>query len=87
MDKELMLAFDFKKAPADLKSAGETHKTNAVRLEKAKAQHAKWTEELKAAQALYDESGKVFRQRINAWDPNNISGDGLIETPATPVKG
>lgn len=67
MDKEIALAFNFKDAPEDVVAAGEAHRENFVRLEKAKNQVALWTAELESARSDSGKTLKVFQERINSW--------------------
>lgn len=69
IDKKLALAFDFKDAPAAVKDAGQAHRDNWKRLEKANDQFSKWKSERAAAQAAYEASQAVFDKAVEAWDP------------------
>jgi hypothetical protein len=69
MDKELALAIDFKKAPADLQAAATDHYTNVKALAKAQAKVITDQNAVVEAQRVYEESAKVLRVALKNWTP------------------
>lgn len=65
---ELLMAFEFQKAPKELKEAAESYKLAWERLQKAKAQILLWQEELFASEKENAEWAKKFRAEVKAWD-------------------
>lgn len=72
MDKELALAIDFKKAPADLQAAANAHYANVKAVSKAQAKLKQSEAELEAANKAYEETAKTLRLGLKAWTPEAI---------------
>lgn len=69
MDKELALAIDFKKAPAELQAAATAHYANVKALAKAKNKLIDDEKAIELAQKSYDESAKTLRVALKQWEP------------------
>ncbi len=69
MDKELALAIDFKKAPVELQAAAALHYEHVKALAKAKAKVVTSQDAVVEAQKIHDESAKVLRAALKAWEP------------------
>jgi len=69
MDKELALAIDFKKAPAELQAAATAHYANVKALARAQAKVVESTTAVEAAKKAHDETAKTLRLALKAWEP------------------
>lgn len=69
MDKELALAIDFKKAPAELQAAANAHYANVKALAKATQKIAADELALAQAQKAHDETAKLLRAELKKWEP------------------
>ena len=69
MDKELVLAIDFKKAPKELQDAANAHYVILKALNKAKLKQVESLQALEVAQKAYDESAKALRMALKSWEP------------------
>lgn len=69
MDKELMLIFEYNKAPDELKAAAKEHQQNLIKMKKALANAEKQSKELAELQKASESSGKRFRLALKAWEP------------------
>ncbi len=68
-NNELLLAFEFEKAPVEVKQAAAAHRDAWVRVERAKSQAAKWVHESTEAEVAYGLTGSTFKKLLDAWDP------------------
>ncbi len=69
MDKELALAIDFNKAPAELKAAAKAYYDDLKLVNKAIKAISVETEKLELARKKSEESAKTFRIALKAWEP------------------
>lgn len=79
MDKQILLVFEFNKAPKELKDQATTHKKSWERLERAKAQAKRWQSELREAEALHKDSTTKLQTLLNKWDPSGIESEVIKE--------
>lgn len=66
-EKELALAVQFSKAPADVQAAANAHFTNLKKVNKLKASLAQNAADLQAAEDVAGKSAKTLRDAMNAW--------------------
>ncbi len=69
LEKELALAIDFKKAPADLQKIATEHYANIKSVTKAKAKLVLAETEVAAAEKASAESEKLLRVALKNWNP------------------
>jgi hypothetical protein len=69
MEKELILAIEFKKAPIDLQTAAITHYANVKAVTQLKRRLTNIASELEQAERKSEESAKALRIGLKAWEP------------------
>lgn len=70
MDKELQLIYEYKNAPAELKTAADAHRANSTALAKKQEQLKKLQDEIVQLERQYEVTEKAFRVSLKAWTPS-----------------
>ena len=68
-DKDLALAIDFKKAPAEVQAAATAHYANVKTVSKLRNQLTVTNQKLSDAERASEASAKALRVSMNAWTP------------------
>lgn len=66
-EKELALAVQFSKAPADVQAAATAHFQNLKKVNKLKADLAKNAADLQSAEDVAGKTARALRDAMNAW--------------------